>query len=257
MIRFCLLGSGSSGNAILVASSNAKILIDNGLSFKQLRLRAEELGESLDDLKAVFITHEHIDHVHGVGILARRLKVPVYVTEKTYQNFPTVVGAMPDVRHFEAGEAVALDGIRLTSFSVCHDAADPVGYTIEADGVKLGIASDLGRVSQLVRNRLQGAHALLLESNYCPQMLQNGPYPVMLQQRIRSHLGHLSNADMNSLLADLLHDQLKIVVLVHLSEENNNPELAHEMAARVLAQHGAQLIVAQRHKPTGVFTVTP
>lgn len=257
MIRFCLLGSGSSGNAILVASKNAKVLIDNGLSYKQLRLRAEELGESLDGLQGVFVTHEHSDHVLGIGTLARRLNVPVYITERTYESLPQTVGALPDVRHFEAGDAIVLDGITLTSFSVCHDAIDPVGYVVEADGAKLGIASDLGRVSQLVRTRLQGAHALLLESNYCPQMLQNGSYPVMLQQRIRSHLGHLSNADMNSLLADLLHDGLQIVVLVHLSADNNTPELAFDMASRVLAEHGAQLHVAQRHKPTGVFTVMP
>ena len=255
MLRFAVLGSGSSGNAVLVASPTAKILIDNGLSFRQLQLRAAQVGQTVDDLKAVFITHEHADHVNGVGVLGRKLGIPVYVTEKTFERFPPSVGRLPNVVPFEAGEAIALNGITLTSYSVSHDAADPVNFVIQSGGAKLGIASDLGHVNQLVRSRLEGSHGLLLESNYCPEMLQRGPYPVALQQRIRGTHGHLSNSDMISLLADLVHDALQVVVLVHLSEENNTPERAREMAARVLESHGATLHVAPRDQPTPLFEI--
>lgn len=255
VLRFSLLGSGSSGNAILVATPGGKVIIDSGISYRQLRLRAQQVNENLADLKAIFVTHEHRDHVAGVGVLARALKVPVYITRQTHDALPVTVGQLPRVEFIEPGETVAVDGMRLTSFSVCHDAADPVSYVIECAGAKLGVASDLGRVSTLVRQRLEKSHALLLESNYCPEMLRTGPYPFVLQQRIRGNFGHLSNSDMNSLLASLLHDALKYVVLVHLSEENNTPEHARGLAARVLNGHPAELHVAPRHQPTPVFEI--
>jgi phosphoribosyl 1,2-cyclic phosphodiesterase len=255
VIRFCLLGSGSSGNALLIASRSTKLLIDSGLSYKQVALRAAAVGESLDDLQAVFITHEHRDHVNGVGTLARRLKVPVFITPRTLENLPPTVGTLPEVRLFEAGETLSVGNIRVTSFSVTHDAVDPVSYVIEADGVKVGVASDLGHAPALVQMRLAGAHALVLESNYCPRMLRDGPYPPMLQQRIRSKHGHLSNADMNSLLSSLLHEALRLVVLVHISEKNNCPDLAHQLARQVMGDHPAELHVALQDRPTPLFTV--
>lgn len=257
MLRFCLLGSGSSGNAILAASDSTKVLIDNGLSFKQLRLRAAAVGESLDDLAAVFITHEHIDHVKGLGTLARKLNVPVYMTEGTRDALPQGVGVLPRVEVFEAGEGIPLNGMSVASFSVSHDAADPVAYVVEYGGVKLGLAADLGHPSQLVQNRLAKSHALVLESNYCPEMLRNGKYPPAVQQRIRGRQGHLSNPDMSSLLAGLMHDRLQLVVLVHISEENNNHELALSLARQALRDHTAQLHVAWQDKPTPLFEIRP
>lgn len=252
-MRFGLLGSGSSGNAILVASAGGKILIDSGITYKQLRLRTEASGESLEGLRAVFVTHEHRDHVGGIGTLARALKVPVYITEKTFQALPDAIGKLPEVVFFEPGDTLSVDGMTVTSFSVSHDAADPVSYTVDCHGLKLGIASDLGHVSMLVRQRLTGSNALLLESNYCPDMLRRGPYPATLQQRIRGHFGHLSNHESNSLLASLLHDALRYVVLVHISQENNTADHALQFAARVLAGHPAHLCVAPRHEPTPMF----
>ncbi len=257
VIRFCLLGSGSSGNALLVASNSAKLLIDSGLSYKQLAHRAALIGESLDGLQAVFITHEHRDHVNGVGTLARRLQVPVYITARTLESLPPSVGALPEVRVFEAGDTLGIGDVQVSSFSVTHDAVDPVSYVIEAGGVKLGVASDLGHAPALVKMRLAGAHALVLESNYCPRMLRDGPYPPVLQQRIRSKQGHLSNADMNSLLSSLLHEALRLVVLVHISEKNNHPDLAQQLARQVLGDHPARLHVAQQDHPTPLFEVVP
>jgi len=255
LIRFSLLASGSKGNAVLVLSPAGKVLIDNGLSFKRLSERAKAVGESLDGLDAVFVTHEHGDHVGGVGVLARKLGVPVYITRETHAHLPTSVGAIPRVEHFEAGDAIALDGLVLQSYSVCHDAADPVGFVVEHGSAKLGIASDLGHTPNLVKTRLNRCQALVIEANYCPDMLQRGTYPPQVQQRIRGRHGHLSNADMTQLLASLLHDGLETVVLAHLSEENNTVRHAYEMASRVLEHHPAELFVARQDQPTRVFEV--
>ncbi len=257
MLRFSQLGSGSSGNALFIAGPASKILIDDGLSLRQVQARLAEIGESLDGLSAVFVTHEHNDHVTGIGPLARKFNTPVFVTPPTYERFPQSVGRLPAVQFFEAGDTVSVDGISLTSFSISHDAADPVGFTVECCGVKLGVASDLGHVSTLVKARLQRSHGLILESNYCPRMLLAGSYPAMLQQRIRSRTGHLSNSDSNSLLASLMHDRLQVVVLAHLSEENNRADLALSLAADVLAGHPVQLHVAHRHRPTPLFELIP
>lgn len=256
MLRFSLLGSGSSGNAMLVSSPSTSILIDNGLSFRQLDRRVRELGENLDNLRAVFITHEHGDHVNGVGVLARRMKdIPIYATEDTFSVLPKSVGRIPRVEYFEAGDSVTVDGMTVSSFSVSHDAADPVSYVIRFNGCQLGVASDLGRASNLVLNRLEGSHALVLESNYCPEMLRRSSYPPAIQQRIRGPQGHLSNEAMNSLLARLLHNELKLVVLVHVSQENNTAALARDMASRVLQNHAAELVVAEQDCPTPMFEV--
>ncbi|MBI4556176.1 MAG: MBL fold metallo-hydrolase [Candidatus Hydrogenedentes bacterium] len=257
MLGFSLLGSGSSGNALLVRSPSAKILIDNGLSFRQIQVRAASLGETVDNLKAVFVTHEHADHVNGVGTLARKLGIPVYLTGGTLRNLPLGIGALPQVREFEAGDEISVDGLILQSFSVSHDAADPVSYVVRLNGASLGVAADLGHASQLVRTRLAGCHALILESNYCPTMIQAGPYPPAVQQRIRGRLGHLSNPDASALLSDLLHDALQIVVLVHISEDNNTPRRAYQYAAKVLEGHQARLFVARKDRPTRMFEIRP
>ena len=255
MLRFALLGSGSSGNALLITTPHTKILIDNGFSFKQLQLRVAALGETLEGLRAVFVTHEHADHVNGLGVLTRRIDVPVYLTEATYNSLPASVGPIPRVELFEAGDSIAVNGLTLTSFSVSHDAADPACFVVESSGARLGIASDLGHASHLVKARLAGAHGLVLESNYCPEMLRRGPYPPALKQRIQGKQGHLSNVDMNSLLAGLLHDSLQVVVLAHLSKDNNTPEQARKMAAQVLGDHPAALHVAAREKPTPLLEI--
>lgn len=257
MIRFSLLGSGSGGNALLVASHSCKILVDCGLSFKRLNARVTELGESLNGLAAVLVTHEHGDHVLGLGTLARRLNVPVYLTSLTYQSLPATVGALPDVRVFEAGDTFVCGELSIESFSVSHDAADPVSYVVSCGGVRLGIACDMGYVSALVRQRLHGAHGLILESNYCPDMLRNGKYPAQVQQRIRGKRGHLSNGDSSSLLHSLMHDALQVVVLVHVSQENNCPELVTRMATQAMGERRVQLCVAYQDRPTPLFALTP
>ncbi len=240
---------------MLVSSPSGKLLLDNGLSFKKLSERVVAIGESLDDLDAVFITHEHGDHVNGVGILARKIDVPVYLTEKTFNALPKTVGVIPRPVFFEAGESIAVGEFSVDSFTVPHDAIDPVSFVVRYQEVQLGLATDLGKASNVVRKRLEGSHALILESNYCPDMLLRSSYPPAIRQRIRGSHGHLSNADMNSLLSDLIHDELQLVVAVHVSQENNTEELARSMAQRALGEHPAELIVAQQDEPTPMFTI--
>lgn len=257
MLRFSLLGSGSSGNAALFVSHHAKILVDNGLSFKELQRRVHTVGETLDGLDAVFVTHEHSDHVGGVGVLARKTGVPVYLTPQTALALSPNVGNIPNIRHFESGEMIQVKDLYLTSFGIPHDAIDPVSFTIASDGAKVGLATDLGHVSNLVRQRLLHSHALVIESNYCPDRLMDGNYPVQIQQRIRGRHGHLSNQDMASLLHDLLHDDLRTVLLVHISENNNQPDIARRMAQGVLKNHPATLHVAEQDEPTPLFEIHP
>jgi phosphoribosyl 1,2-cyclic phosphodiesterase len=175
------------------------------------------------------------------------------MTAGTCDAIPRAIGPLPSVKIIEAGERVSLNGLTVTSFSVSHDAADPVSYVIEDGAAKLGIAADLGYVSDLVKQRLAGSHALILESNYCPDMLRSGSYPPLVQQRIRGRQGHLSNKAMSSLLAHLAHDALRVVVLVHISEENNTAGLAYRMAERAIRGHRAAIHVAPKHEPTPVF----
>jgi phosphoribosyl 1,2-cyclic phosphodiesterase len=255
LIQFSLLGSGSSGNALLIKTNAAKILVDCGLSFKQLRLRAAEVGETIDDLAAVFVTHEHSDHVNGLGVLTRRLAVPVYMTQGTYQNLPKSLGLLDGVRFFEAGDTVAIGDLEVDSFSVVHDAADPVSYVLRSNGAALGIAADLGHATALVKQRLAGVHALIIESNYCPDMLQTSSYPIQVRQRINGRTGHLSNADMASLLAHVAHDALQRVVLIHISDENNTHELAKQRATQALGAFQIPVDVALQDRPTALFQV--
>lgn len=255
MIRFSLLGSGSSGNAILVSALGTKVLVDCGLSLKQLTLRAAAVGESLDDLSAVFITHEHGDHVGGLGTLARRLKAPVFLTGATRASLPRGVGDVPGAVEFEAGDTVPVGALEVESFSVSHDAADPVGYVIRCGGVKLGIAADLGHASKLVSMRLAQSHGLVLESNYCPDLLRAGSYPPQVQQRIKGRHGHLSNHDMLTLLGQLLHERLQVVVLVHISEENNAHDLVLDLACRAVRNPAVSVCVARQDRPTPMFEI--
>ena len=257
MLRFSLLSSGSAGNAILIESGNDKILVDNGLSFKELQLRVTEIGENLDNLRAVLITHEHGDHVNGIGVLSRKRGIPVYVTPMTFNALSPKLGRIEPVVHFDNGDSMQIGEFTIDTFRVSHDAADPVSFVIEAGGCKLGLATDLGKTTHLVRQKLVGCHALVLESNYCPMKIRNSPYPAQIIQRIRSNMGHLSNADMNSLLADLVHPDLQWVVAVHISQENNSEDLVREMAQQVLKNHPAQLILADQVRPSPMYTITP
>jgi phosphoribosyl 1,2-cyclic phosphodiesterase len=257
MIEFALLGSGSGGNAFFVRTAHAAVLIDNGLSLKRLTSSLETLGCTPEHLDAVLVTHEHSDHVNGLGVLARRYNLPVYITQDTFHALPEGVGDLPCVKFFTAGDTLQIKDLTAVSFQVCHDACDPVAFSLHAYGLKVGVATDMGHVTHLVRQKLSGSHALVLESNYCPEMLQNGPYSVTLRQRIQGKMGHLSNYQVASLLRDLLHEQLRLVVLAHLSENNNSPERVQRAVQPVLNGHTARLHIVKHGASTPPFRLQP
>ena len=242
---FCLcpLASGSKGNSLFVSCRNSSILIDAGLSGIEIERRLNAVNISPESLSAIIITHEHSDHVKGAGILSRRFKLPVYITQKTYQACRGL-GKIEDICFFECGTPFEIDQILISPFSISHDAKDPVGLTMEYNNHKIGVATDLGIATSLVKEHLKNSNILYLESNHDPEMLINGPYPWHLKQRIKGRTGHLSNLDAGSLISELKTDNLKHVILAHLSEENNCPQKAVQEILKNLNGSNVTLHVA-------------
>ena len=222
---FQMLASGSKGNAIVVCSQRTRILVDAGLSGKELASRLQRTPVGLKQLDALMVTHEHQDHVRGLGVLSRRCDLPVYATGGTLEGLPPDTGTMAHVHVFQPGTPFNVGDLRIQAFAISHDAREPVGFVIENNGTRLGICTDLGVATHLVRTKLQNCHGLVVEANHDMALLLNGPYPPHLKQRIRSRHGHLSNTDTCELLKSVLHSDLQSVFFAHLSEVNNHPEL--------------------------------
>lgn len=234
-LSVCVLASGSKGNAIYVSDGRTSILMDAGLSGVEIQRRMAAADLDVHRLDAIVVSHEHSDHIRGVGILSRRYKLPVYISPGTEQAAGAQLGQLHDIRHFEIGRSFAINDLTLHPFATSHDAADPAGFTINQNGRKIGIATDLGIATGMVKQHLKTCDLLILEANHDPTMLVEGPYPWPLKQRIRSRNGHLSNEDSGGLLAEVTHDGLCHVILAHLSETNNTPEMALRTVEKVLA----------------------
>lgn len=219
-MRICTLASGSSGNSLFIETENTKILVDAGISIKQLNTRLSSLGVCMSEIDLVVITHEHTDHASALPYIN---KIPAYVASRTVHLWKDEV---ENLKEFETGSQFCIKDILITSFPVPHDACDPVGFTIEADHTKIGIVTDIGSVTALVRERLKGSNILVVEFNHDEKMLLYGSYPWDLKQRIKGRLGHLSNDEAAELLKSLIHDGLRHIVLAHLSQSNNTPEMA-------------------------------
>lgn len=252
----CTLASGSRGNAIYLSSGISSILIDAGLSGIELERRMQARGLSPKRLDAILVSHEHADHIHGVGVMSRRYKLPVYMTEKTRDSLPHSIGKISAIRTFHPGVRFALNDLLIDPFSVSHDAADPSGFTFACNGLKVGLATDLGIATALVKERLKGCRLLILETNHDLRMLEEGPYPWPLKQRIKSRLGHLGNEASRDLLGALVHEGLSHVILAHLSQTNNCPEKAVAAVAPVLNASRTQLTVALQDEPGKVVVVS-
>ena len=313
MVRFTVLASGSKGNSTVVTGGRTRILVDAGLSCRELFRRMKLAGEDPGTLDAIVVTHEHQDHVNGLAVTARKLGIPVYFTEGTHRAWmrwltprrqmtyaqwleqcqkqaaarqaeadvdepegepdegdgvaqptaaaqPQTEAAMtkdptwlPAVEYFEAGKTFQIGDVTIQPFTIPHDAADPVGFVMEAEGVKLGVATDLGYVTPNVKAKLQGLHLLLLESNHDLEMLRDGPYPWSVKQRVMSRVGHLSNDATAEFLEKEYDGQAAYVILSHLSESNNLPELARISAERALGARTSllsnRLLLAEQHQP--------
>ncbi len=244
-VSVSMLASGSKGNCALVASSRTKILVDAGISCRETLKRLQSLGEDPQSLSAILITHEHSDHIYGLATLAKKLRLPVFMTAATHAAWARALrndkGERPKLEKFEefkSGHSFRVGDIDVTPFTIPHDAVDPVGFAFQAEGIKVGFATDLGRLLPNVRYALRGSNILILESNHGVEQLRVGPYPWSVKQRVGSPTGHLSNEKLAEFFAGDYDNGAAFVVLAHLSEENNHPELARGEAERALARRG-------------------
>ena len=231
-MNLCSIASGSSGNCIYVGSEKTHLLVDAGISGKRIEQGLNELDLTTGDMKGILITHEHIDHVQGLGVLARRYGLPIYGTAATFEAVKRMnsVGKIPDELFcpIRPDDVFEIEDLQIRPFSISHDAADPVAYRLECGAKAVGVATDMGIYTDYIVENLQGLDALLLEANHDIHMLEVGAYPYPLKRRILGERGHLSNEASGQLLCRLLHDKLKSIVLGHLSKENNYAELAYE-----------------------------
>ena len=258
---FAPLCSGSSGNASYLEAGGVRLLVDAGVTGK----RMEELLNLVDvcarDLDAILVTHEHIDHVAGVGVLSRRYDIPVYAAEECWQSMPASVGAvaLKNRRVFEPDRDFYLKQLCVHPFSIPHDSAHPVGYTFVHEGKKLALMTDVGHVSATMLDVVAGSNLLLLEANHDVEMLKAGSYPYPLKMRILSSRGHLCNEDAGLVLQKLYDRGVRNAILGHLSQENNTPDLALVTVRSVLESAGLLesmfVTVADRFEPCGIFEI--
>jgi phosphoribosyl 1,2-cyclic phosphodiesterase len=246
------LNSGSNGNCYYIGNNEEAVLIDAGLSCRETERRMRRLGLSLDRVKAIFISHEHDDHIRGLEILSRRYQLPVYITGPTLEQcrFPPDA---PLVRSFCDGEAVAIGGLSVRAFSKSHDASDPYSFVVASPTVRIGVFTDLGVVCDNLIRHFAQCHAAFLESNYDEEMLEKGRYPWPLKNRIRSGNGHLSNRQAFELFAAYRPPFMSHLLLAHLSQDNNRPELAQALFE---SQAGGTVVsVASRHGESEVYAI--
>ncbi len=249
------LASGSKGNSLFVKSGNTSVLLDVGLSAREIERRMALIGASPSELSGIVVSHEHADHIKGVGPLARRYNLPVYITERTFQAAEAVVGALPRVECIDPEMPFEIGAFWFSPFLISHDAVEPLGFSLTDGRMKIGIATDLGVITHLVRENMRGAHVAIVESNHDPDMLMEGPYPWELKQRIKGRRGHLSNPTATQFVQAIYHSDLERVVLAHLSEINNTPEAAKrcliEKAGCRLEPE--QIVVARPDRPVRIW----
>ena len=241
-VSVSVLASGSRGNCAIVSSSSTRILLDAGISCRETFKRMRALGEDPHAFSAILITHEHSDHICGLEVLARKTNLPIFMTGPTHQTWARSLrdqkgerAALKKLEMFSSGRGFHIGDIEVMPFTIPHDAADPVGFTFRAEGVKIGFATDLGYVPASVSHHLRQCDVLVLESNHDLEMLRGGPYPWSVKQRVMSRVGHLSNEALAQFFAKDYDGEAAYVVLAHLSEQNNHPEIARGAAERALA----------------------
>ena len=250
-MKFCVLASGSRGNAVWVEEGDLAIAVDCGLSASEFKRRAEEAGLEMGKLACVLISHEHRDHIGGLGPLTRKLKIPALANQATMEGAHPIVGQVK-WETFTTGDTLNFGPLKVRTMSISHDTPDPVAFLIESAAGSLGLATDMGTPTGLIRQKFKGLRALILEYNHDFRALMDGPYPWYLKQRVKSRTGHLSNEDAAALTAELYHRDLKHLVLAHLSETNNRPELALKAAREALGEV-LEPEAANQWRPTRVF----
>lgn len=246
------LNSGSNGNCYYVGNEDEAVLVDAGISCREIEKRLSRLSLSLEKIKAVFISHEHSDHIRGLEVLARKHRLPVYITSPTQLN-----GALKLEKeltfNFSAHESISIGQLNITAFPKSHDASDPYSFTVSGGGTTVGVFTDIGYVCQRLIHHFKQCHAVFLEANYDERMLEEGHYPFYLKKRISSDKGHLSNKQALELFTQHRSDHLSHVILSHLSKENNSPQLVQNL----FSQHAGavNVVVASRDYESSVYHI--
>jgi phosphoribosyl 1,2-cyclic phosphodiesterase len=256
-VSVAVLASGSRGNSTLLSSSKAHVLVDAGVSCREIAKRMKAMGVDPHCLSGILITHEHADHISGLRVLAKKFRVPVFMTSATHRVWAKALrdenGEGPEIDKLElfaSGHKFQLGDIEVTPFTIPHDAIDPVGFTFRIEGIKVAIATDLGYLPLSVIDHLRGCEVLVIESNHDLEMLRGGPYPWSVKQRVMSRVGHLSNEALADFFSSDYDGHAAYVVLAHLSEQNNHPEVArraaeHALGTRRTLLHNRVLLASQ------------
>lgn len=259
-LKFCPLYSGSSGNCSVISAGRTNVLIDAGMTGKAILDGLSAVGVDPSSLSAIVVTHEHSDHIKGIGVMSRKYDIPVYANEATWKAMSPFIGdvAMKNIRAFVTGQNFYLGELDVTPFPTSHDAAEPVGYSFFSKGKRVVYMTDTGCVPERLREIAEGADILFLEANHDIDMLKNGPYPYPLKKRILSDKGHLSNGTAGELLKRLYPTGVRRAILAHLSRENNTERIAYNTVRGLLTDEGIAekdffLTVAHRDRPAGIF----
>lgn len=263
-MKFCSLYSGSSGNSIFIASDNARVLIDVGVTGRKMEEALKSIGEDPRKIDGIFVTHEHLDHIKGIGVVSRKYDIPIYANAGTWSAMEASIGKIKEhnIKIMDRRSTISIKDIDIISFNIPHDAVSPVGYTIHSNGKRSSVTTDFGIYTEEIRDNIKDSEIILLESNHDVNMLKFGPYPYNLKRRVLSEVGHLSNDDCGKAIVDLIkYKQNKKVILGHLSGTNNHPDLALETVIGVLRENNIQknvdidLTIANRHSPSDVIVL--
>ncbi|MEN1966561.1 MBL fold metallo-hydrolase [Lentibacillus sp. N15] len=262
-LRFSVLASGSTGNAFYIESATKRLLVDAGLSGKKMDGLLKEVHVDPNTLTGILVTHEHSDHIKGLGIVARKYNLPIYANEKTWQAMEGSIGklSLDQKFHFGMEEVKTFGDIEVESFGVSHDAAEPMFYTFRHDGKKVALVTDLGYVSERIKKTVEDADAYIFEANHDVEMLRMGRYPWNIKRRILGDSGHVSNDDSGLALCDIISNRTKRIYLAHLSQDNNMKDLARMSVGNVLNERGIdvnhtiKLCDTDPYKPTALYEV--
>ncbi len=251
-LQICSLNSGSNGNCYYIGNSSEAVLIDAGLSARETERRMKLRGLAVEKVKAIFVSHEHADHVSGVPGLSKKHQLSVYITAQTLRNSNIPIEEHL-VNNFRHAQPIVVGSLQITPFKKSHDAADPHSFVVSDNGTNVGVITDIGFACKRVLKYFSQCHAAFLESNYCDEMLRNGSYPYHLQERIRGDEGHLSNAQALELFQHYKSPELQLLILSHLSKNNNKPELVE----RIFSAHAGntKIVIASRYEAGEVFNL--
>lgn len=261
--RFCSLASSSSGNSQYIETENLRILVDAGLSGKQIENSLNSIGVSGKDIDYIFVTHEHKDHIKGVGILSRRYDIPIFANAKTWEAMKDYLGKVSEknILTFENDKDFELKDLGITPFKIYHDSCEAVGYNFYNKNKKISLLTDTGTIDDEIKDKLRNSNLLIIESNHDIEMLKVGGYPWFLKKRILGDYGHLSNELAGNLITDVVKGNNETVLLAHLSSENNFPELAYQTVSNIITEKGLclkndiNLDLTFKNKPTRVYTL--